>query len=185
MNIDQPPAKNSVLASPLFGYAVLLLVGYAIVTSGPEDTSQLHPITRAIVERLTSWIPSIDRWATYSDFPERTRLFFCYLWATSPVFCWILFRFKEYEVSFLRVWISEPQKNPLRAISLIFATILATFISVTLAFEDVQPCVICVNSSMWSQTLIGSSVVYSVAGCAATLSWLIKNWKLVGWKEPS
>ncbi len=163
------------LFSPVLWFVVLLMGGYLLVSLAPDDPARLPPLVVTAVDTLASWIPSIDKWAGYSEFPARTRLLFSYLWLTSPVFCWVVFRWKKYEMDFVGVWIKSPQKNGARTVLLVFLVIVIVYVDLKYAFRDAPPCIICVNSSVWSQTVIGTSMIYSGSGCIAVLLWLIRN----------
>ena len=168
------------LFSPVLWFVVLLMGGYLLVSLAPDDPARFHPGVAFVVETMAGWIPSIDKWAGYSEFPERTRLLFTYLWLTSPIFLWVVFRWKRYEIDFVRNW-EQKSKNKMLLL-LLFILFLCGFLlfSLQVALRDTPPCYFyCVNSSEWAQSLVGACLIYSSIGLISLLLWLLRNRKTI------
>jgi hypothetical protein len=136
------------------------------------------PFLNVLSRSLASAIPSIDKWAEYSSFPERTRLFFTYSWLMVPLQAAVIATNRPSEQRFVGIWQLGKAKG-LRALLLFACLATWLYLAANFAIKDTPPCRVCVNDSALWLALIGGLITYGAACLIAVLAWWIKNFKRI------
>lgn len=74
---NDPMAKKA----SLWGFQIF---GVLLMLFAPMDVLAQYPFLAMIVDFVSGLVPSINKWAEHSPWPQVTRLFFTYCWLTLP-----------------------------------------------------------------------------------------------------
>jgi hypothetical protein len=75
---NDPMAKKA----SLWGFQIF---GVVLMIFAPVDVLSRYPLLAVLVDFISGLVPSINKWAVHSPWPQVTRLFFTYCWLTLPV----------------------------------------------------------------------------------------------------
>lgn len=182
---NDPMAKKA----SLWGF---MIFGIVLMMCAPLDVLSQYPFLAVVVDFVSGLIPSINKWAIHSSWPEVTRLFFTYCWLTIPVQMVIMSIHKPSEERFVNSWIKYAQfYKPalLYIMSLIFRPLLLFFMSALLLLFNYYFAIPYTESSIsfdvnayrskLVQALYGVIAAYSISGAMACIVWWSKNLKLI------
>jgi hypothetical protein len=156
----------------------LYAIGVLLATTAPDNIFDILPFLDVISRTMAKVIPSINKWADYSSFPDRARLFFTYSWLMVPLQAAVVTAHKPSEQRFLNIWQFGKAKG-LRTL-LLFAIVTAwLYFAGNFAIKDTPPCRVCVNNSALWFALIGGLITLVAAFLIAALAWWIKNFKRI------
>jgi hypothetical protein len=169
---NDPLAKNASLW-------IIYVTGFLLLAVAPDDWSDRFPALDLAARGLSSVIPSIDKWVEFSTFPQQTRLFFTYCWLVLPLELIIIVRHRRSEDGFVSGWRASPKGKYIKPLLLFTFCATILFINVNFAIVDTPPCRVCVNSSKFSQALIGGLLPFVNAGVIASIFWWMRNFRQI------
>lgn len=173
-NIDIKAMINDPLAKKKWLW-FFNLIGITLALLSPENVLEKTPILAVITNFSSAIIPSINRWSSYSIFPEVTKLLLTYFWLTIPFQLLIIVRHKESEISFVENYFANPKTKNLKPFSLIFVLCGFFWVSFFIAIPESQPCSICIYNSRIVQGLLASALAFIDASLFALVIWWLKN----------
>jgi hypothetical protein len=170
---NDPMAKKA----SLWGFQIF---GVVLMIFAPVDVLSRYPLLAVLIEFISGLVPSINKWAAHSPWPDATKLFFTYCWLTIPVQIVIIERHKPSKSNF--IYFHKTHKQFYRPILLIFMTVTFTLLNYYYAVpytESSIPFDVNAYRSKLVQSLYGVFMAFGVVNLVVCLIWWVKNIRFI------
>lgn len=170
---NDPMAKKTSLWS-------FMILGILLMLFAPENILSEYQYLKVAVDFVSSLVPSINKWAAHSPWPETTKLFFTYCWLTIPIQVVIIVIHKPSITRFINFYKLHTQfYRPIILISMTVIFLLLNYLYAVPYTESSITFDVNAYRSKLVQSLFGVLMSFGVANLVACVIWWVLNFRYI------